>query len=426
MKQFIASSSSLLSGVFLLVLGSGLLSTLLSVRLVQEGYPAYVPGIVGAFYFIGLIAASTTIHRAIARVGHIRIYAASASICSAAMLGHGFAVDPYLWAALRLVEGYCIAGLYICIESWLHDRAPNKTRGKLLSVYMIVVYFGLGASQLLLNLWDTASFALFGICSVLLSISLVPVALTRTAAPPLPSPKFFGLRRLYRISPLGVTGAFASGMVLSAFYSIGPVFTAGVGLDVAGTSRFMAATVLGGLVLQWPLGWLSDRFDRRTVIAAVCAAIALLGAAMFLGRASGESVLLLGAALYGGVIFGLYPLCVSHANDYVEAPDRVGANGGLILAYGMGAIGGPLIASAVVAGLGGGGLFALGAAVGLITLLFVLWRMRRRAALPAERQGAFQPMPRTSPYVAELGEADGPVAPAAEILPRADEGDDSF
>lgn len=295
MKQLIASSSSLLGGAFLLVLASGLVSTLLGVRLVQEGYPAYVPGIVGAAYFVGLVTGSLTIHRAVAGVGHIRVFAACASVCSAAMLAHGFALDPYLWSGLRLIEGFCIAGLYICIESWLHDRAGNETRGRLLAIYMTVVYFGLGASQLLLKLWEPSSFALFGVCSLLMSLSLVPVALTRTPAPPLPSPQFFGIRRLYEISPLGVAGSVASCVVLGAFYGLGPVFAAGAGLDVAGTARFMTATILGGLVLQWPLGWLSDRFDRRTVISGVCAAIALFGAAMVAGKALSEPVLLAGA-----------------------------------------------------------------------------------------------------------------------------------
>ena len=427
MRHLIASSSSLLSGAFLLVLASGLVSTLLGVRLVQEGYPAYVPGIVGAAYFVGIVTGSLTIHRALAGVGHIRIFAACASVCSAAMLAHGFALDPYFWSGLRLLEGFCIAGLYICIESWLHDRASNETRGQLLSVYMTVVYFGLGASQLLLNLWEPSSFALFGVCSLLMSISLVPVALTRTPAPPLPSPQFFGIRRLYAISPLGITGSVASGVVLGAFYGLGPVFAAGAGLDVAGTARFMTATILGGLVLQWPLGWLSDRFDRRTVISSVCAAIALFGAAMFFGKALSEPVLLAGAVVYGGAIFSLSPLCIAHANDYITSDDRVGASGGLMLAYGVGAVVGPLLASAAIMGLGTGGLFALGAAVGLATLLFAFWRMAQRTALPLDQQGEFQPLPRTSPYAAELGEdPDTPTAPAAEILPRDYEDDDIF
>ena len=246
---------------------------------------------------------------------------------------------------------------------------------------MTVVYFGLGASQLLLNLWEPSSFALFGVCSLLMSLSLVPVALTRTPAPPLPSPQFFGIRRLYEISPLGVAGSVASGVVLGAFYGLGPVFAAGAGLDVAGTARFMTATILGGLVLQWPLGWLSDRFDRRTVISGVCAAIALFGAAMVAGKALSEPVLLAGAVpVYSGAIFSLSPLCIAHANDYITSDDRVGASGGLMLAYGVGAVAGPLLASAAVMGLGTGGLFALGAAVGLATLLFAFWRMARRTA----------------------------------------------
>ena len=425
MRHLILSSSPLFLGVMLLVLGNGLIGTLLGVRLVQAGYPAYIPGLMAAAYFVGLVTASVTAHRIIALAGHIRAFASFASICSAAMLSHGFAVDPALWAVLRLIEGFCIAVLYMCIESWLHDRATNKTRGKFLSIYMITIYFALGASQFLLNLWEPSAFALFGICSVLMSIALVPVALARTPAPPLPSTDYFGLRRLYRISPLGTVGCFASGAVVGAFYGLGPVFADGVALDIAGTARFMAATILGGLVLQWPLGWLSDRFDRRTVIAVSCAAMGLTAGTVIAVMGAGEAALLTVAAINGGFVFALYPLCVSHANDFIDGRDRVGASGGLMLAYGAGAVVGPLAASGAIMGMGPAGLFALGGAVGVFTLLFSLWRMSRRAAPPIDEQEDFRPLPRTTPHAMEL-DPRADESPASDVIPSGRSEDDDI
>lgn len=403
---------SLLLGVALLMFGSGGLGTLVSVRLADVGVGSFAIGIVGAAYYAGLTAGSLFAYKIVVRVGHIRAFSAFASLVSAASLAHALLVDPTLWAVLRLVEGFCMASLYMCIESWLNDTATNETRGQLLSLYMITLYSASAVGQQLLNLQDPQRSLAFMLISILLSLALVPVALTRTNPPTLPDITSFSFRRLYRASPLGVAGVFISGLVLGAVYGLAPVFGTQTGLGTAGTALFMTVLILGGVLLQWPLGRLSDHFDRRSVIIGLCltlsaASVGMMGVADLGGRTALMGVTL----LFGGLSFTLYPVCLAHTNDYVDRADLVAASGGLILAFSVGATIGPMLASAVMESMGPTGLFAFIAGCGVVAALFGLWRSRVRPPLPAEEQGAFRPVPQTTPVVMPLdprGESEEP------------------
>lgn len=412
MTRIVQSIFALLLGVVLLMLGNGPLGTVIAVRL-SGTTDAVVIGFVMAGYFAGLTLGSLCGHLFIVRVGHIRAFSAFASTISAATLMHAVDGHIVLWAALRLVEGFCMAGLFICIESWLNDRATPQTRGQILAFYMICVYVGQGISQFLLNLEDQSGFLVFVVISILLSLALVPVALTRMPPPTLPKISSFSFRKLYRTSPLGVAGTLISGLVSGAFYGVGPVFVQRLELGVSATALFMSATILGGVVLQWPLGRLSDLFDRRVMIAALCGALVVTSLAMLMVVDRGLPLLLTIALLFGGVIFTLYPLCVAHTNDYIDATDFVSASGGLILAYSIGATLGPIGASVAMSAWGPGGLFHFTAAIGLAALIFTLWRMTRRPSLPNEAQSPYQPLPRTTPV-------------ALPLDPRGDDGQLSF
>ncbi|UEM01569.1 MFS transporter [Skermanella rosea] len=403
MLPIVRSISSLLTAVALLMLGSGMLSTLVGVRLTATGVGPVAIGFVMAAYYAGLTAGSLFGYRVIAKVGHIRAFSAFASVFSAATLGHALYLSLPLWAGLRLAEGFCMAGLFMCIESWLNDRATSRTRGQMLSLYMITLYGAMAVGQQLLNLDDPTGMLRFIAISMLTSLALVPVALTRKAPPLLPDIASFGIRRLYEASPLGIFGTFVSGIVTGAIYGLAPVYGTQQGFGTAGTALFMTVIILGGVALQWPLGKLSDVFDRRTVIIALSAATAAVSVGMITAsEIGGDLMLMLVAALFGGLSFTLYPVCVAHTNDHIDKSELVQASGGLILSYSVGATMGPLAGSAVMSVLGGPGLFAFTGAGAAAAVVFGLYRTARRAAPPSEAQGPFRSLPRTTPVVAPL------------------------
>jgi len=402
MRSTLLSISALLTGCVLLYLGNGALGTLLGLRLAIDGYPTWIIGAVMSGYFIGIVAGGFFSHKLITGVGHIRAFSVLASVMSAATLAHPLLEDPIAWGTLRFVQGYCMAGLAMCTESWLNERSTNDTRGRILSLYQIAVYLSQGIGQLLLNLGDLSGFALFVMSSILLSLALVPVAASKVQAPTLPEPRRFGIRELYAVSPLGMFGSFASGLILGAFYSLAPLFAQMTGLSIADTTLFMGVVIIGGLLLQWPIGGLSDRLDRRTVLIGVSLATAVVCVGLILSSGGGLIPLLVLGTLFGGVTFTLYPLSVSHANDYIDPADLVPASGGLIIAYGIGATVGPLGAAAVIEVQGAIGLFIFIAAMSLGTVGFAIWRMTRREAVPVDDQIPFQPVPRTSVVATEM------------------------
>ena len=240
----------------------------IGVRLETAGTGPSVIGIVMSAYFGGLTLGSLFAYRVVTTYSHIRAFTAFASALSGISLIYALDSTPLLWGVLRLSEGFCMAGLYICVESWLNDSATRATRGKVLASYMVCLYSGQALGQFILNLPDTSGFLLFVIVSILVSFAVIPVALTRVAPPVLPHVEALSFHRLYQASPLGVVGTVASGLVLGSFYGFGPVFASGIGLDLSQTGLFMSAVIFGGVLLQLPIGRLSDLFDRRRVIAA--------------------------------------------------------------------------------------------------------------------------------------------------------------
>ena len=392
----------ILTSVALMILGSGALSTLIGIRLDANGYSPIAVGIVTAAYYTGLTLGSLQSTRLISRVGHIRAFAAFASIFSAATLGYALLPGIVAWCGLRFVIGICVAGIYMCVESWLNDHATNETRGKILSQYMITLYAAMAAGQQLINFDKPGAAFLFMIIAILLSLSLVPIALTRATAPALPNTATVGLKKLYVASPLGVAGAFLSGGLAGALYGLGPVYGAQSGFSISGTATFMTVLIAGGVSLQWPLGFLSDVFDRRRVINAISIAMTFVSILLVM-LPSDEGWLFSGLAfLFGGLLFSLYPLSMGHTNDHVSKEEMIGTSGALILLNSFGAILGPLVASWAMSLIGPEGLF-LFMAIGAAGLgAFGIWRTFVRESPSAEDQMAFQPIPQTSPAVVPL------------------------
>lgn len=397
---------TLLLAIFMLMAGSGFLSTLVSLRLESRGTGALLIGWVSTAYFAGLTIGSMHVSAIIQRVGHIRAFAAFVSLFSASTLTYAVHQDGTLWTCLRFIDGFCMAGVFVCLESWLGESAETETRGTVLAAYMIALYSGQAIGQFLLNLGDALPSLPFMAASILLSLTVIPVALTKISGPSLEHCEPLGIGRLYAISPLGIVGSAATGLMLGAFYALGAVYVRRLGLDLSETALFMSIAILGGVALQWPLGRLSDRFDRRRVIVATFAGAVGASVGIALIGAPGGPLLLLGA-LYGGFSFALYPLCVAHTNDHLTAEQRVAASGGLVLAYSAGAAIGPVGAASTMTLLGPKGLFLFVAACAGGALLFAMWRQWAGAPVPEDEQQPYQILPRTTPMSAALD----PLAP---------------
>ena len=396
------SVRSLLLAIFVLMAGSGFLSTLIAIRLAENGSSDVVIGLAATSYFGGLAIGAFTVTPMIARVGHIRAFAAFVSIYSASSVTYAMLDLPLVWIVLRCLDGFVMSGVYVCLESWLNRVARPDNRSAILAAYMIALYAGQAAGQFLLNLGDNAPSLPFMVSTILLSLALLPVVLTRIEQPVLEKVQPFSLKRLYRVSPLGVVGTVSTGLMLGAFYALGAVFAQRTGLALSQIALFTSCVIAGGVALQYPLGMLSDRFDRRRIII-VCMmlAAAISGALAIVEIAA--AIFLLGA-LFGGFAFALYPLCVAHSNDHLEEEERVGASSGLVLTYSIGAVAGPQLGSAAMSLFGTAGLFAAIGAVALAAALFGLWRMATTEAVASEDQQDFRALPRTTPMASVLEE----------------------
>jgi MFS family permease len=366
----------------LLMLGAGLQGTLLAVRATLEQFGTFAIGLIMSCFYIGYMIGSAAAPVLVQRVGHIRVYTALSAIASATILLQAIFTVPALWAVLRLVSGFCFAGIYVVAESWLNDRASNRSRGMLLALYMLVLYVGLGGGQFLLNAADPRETTLFIVVAVLISLAIVPMSLSVQRAPDFSVPHKIGFRDLYRISPLGVVGVMFSGAIVSALFSMGPVYAQLIGLNAADIATFMAASILAAVATQVPVGRLSDRMDRRTVLIFVCiGAAALAASAAVLGHVP-KSVLFLIAAGFGGLVLTLYALSLSHINDHLEPRQIVSASATVILLNGVGATAGPLLVALLMDRLGPAAYFGSLSIMLSCLCAHALWRKGRRAPVP--------------------------------------------
>ncbi len=428
MRQTLLSVLSLLVSMAFLMMGSGALATVIGLRMAEANWSSLAIGVVSAAFYLGLLTGTGFAQRLIAGAGHIRAFAAFASMFSATALFHGLHTDAYFWFALRFVSGVCLTGLFMCVESWLNERSENAIRGQVFALYQAVVSLALGMGQFLINVPDETGFVIYVIASAVLSLAVIPIALTRVQAPPPPPNVRYRLRDIYGISPLGMIISFAAGALLGAIFGLGPVFSQKIGLTTGETSILMGAVSIGGLALQYPIGKLSDLFDRRRIIL-VCAVItAFVCLALIPGEDFPRLALYVLTGIFGGLIFIFYPLAVSYTNDYLEASDMVPASAGLLMAYGLGATLGPLTASGMMEATGPSGLFLFCAVVSGGMAGFALYRMTQRSALPAGEQADFQSVTTTTYMAAELDprsewDLTGEVDEDGAVIPRIDEDD---
>ena len=385
MLKVLAHSWPLLLGVMLLMVGNGVQGSLLGIRGASEGFTTFQLSIVMSAYFLGFLGGSRMAPEMIRRVGHVRVFSALGSMISAVLILYPLLLDWQAWAVMRVLIGFCFSGIYVTAESWLNNTASNETRGQALSAYMIVQMLGIIASQGLLAMGDPDGFGLFIIPSVLVSLAFMPLLLAATPAPTFDTIKPMSFVQLFRTSPLGCAGMLLTGGVFSAMFGMASVYGAMSAMSIGQIAVFVAAMYVGGLVLQYPIGWMSDRMDRRALILWMSAAGAgVMAVAAIMPLPFMLEVLV--AALLGGIINPLYSLLIAHTNDYLNKEEMPGASAGLIFLNGFGAIFGPLLAGWLMEVIGPKGYFLIigGFFAGLA--LYAAYRMTRRTA-PTQTAG---------------------------------------
>jgi MFS family permease len=344
----------------------------------------------GGAYFLGFTLGCFRGVRLVQKLGHVRVFAAMAAIASAAPLILALFVNVWAWWLLRLITGFCFAILYVVIESWLNEKSSNENRGVVFSAYTFISLTLLAVGQQVLQFSDPAELTLFAIASVLVSLAAVPVVMSTSTTPRHSDSVHLDFKRLFAISRTGTMACLASGMANGAFWSLAPVFTAGVNDKVSTAATFMTAAVIGGAAGQWPLGFWSDRTDRRIVMAVVASIAACVGLGMGLVYDNlGIGMLMLLSAAWGATAFPLYSVAVAHANDYAESGEYVMVSSGLLLMYGIGAIIGPFLASASMTVFSHSSLYLYTAVIHVLIFVYVLTRIPRRASAPIENHVRF-------------------------------------
>lgn len=391
MQKTLIGISGLLGCIGIMLFGHGLMGTLLSLRAMAEGYQESTVGVIMSMYFLGFITGAFLCPRLIRRVGHIRALATLAAICSGISILHGLWISVVAWSLMRFVSGLCIVGIFMAVESWLNSQAHNEIRGRIFSIYVLINLSFLATSQFLLMAGQVESVDLFAIAGALFSLCLVPVALTRLPEPPpVPHVRPRPLH-LFRISPLGVAGCFLSGLNSSAFWAIGPLFAEHNGLSKLGIAMFMSTTIIGGIVLQFPIGLWSDRTDRRRAIMLVGFTMAAAALAALFSPAGTSPWLTACLFVMGGMMFSIYPLSIALVNDHHEIGDRLTLSTSLLLVHGIGAAFGPISAGLLMHAFGHYSLMGYFMLMGLILGGFARYRSRHGDVLSPADKSHFVP-----------------------------------
>ncbi len=385
MIDVLKSAWALLLGILLLMVGNGLQGSLIGIRGDIEEFTTFELSIITSAYFVGFLIGSRRAPEMIRRVGHVRVFAALGSFISAVLILYPTVTEPWAWVVFRIIFGFSFSGVYVTAESWLNNASTNENRGKALSLYMIVQMAGIIAAQGLLNVADPAGFVLFVIPSVLVSLSFAPILLTASQSPSFDTTKAMNLRELYRSSPTGIVGMFILGGIFSAQFGMASVYGTIAGFSVAQISVFVSVIFFGGLLFQWPAGWISDKMDRRILILAGAVVGALAG---LIGWAAGDSfeLVLVAGFLMGGISNPMYALLIAYTNDFLSRDDMAAASGGLIFVNGVGAILGPVITGYAMGVLGPGGFWAFMGVLMASFAAYIRWRMTQRPSPYVEEE----------------------------------------
>ena len=404
MNYVLRNSWALLFGMFLLMLGNGVQGTLLGIRGSLEGFSAGSMSLIMSGYFVGFLFGSRLAPHLIRNVGHVRVFAALASLVSAALILFAALPNEYVWFFLRIIVGFCFSGIYVVAESWLNDSSTNETRGQTLSAYLIVQMMGIVVAQWLLNFADVAGFILFIIISVAVSLSFAPILLSVSPAPMFQTTKPMSLRQLYVASPLGIVGIFLLGGIFAALFGMTSVYGTEKNMSVGEISIFVGIIYIGGMLLQFPIGWISDRMDRRLLIIGITIA-GSLACLMAFNAASNLTVILICSFIIGGVANPLYSLLLAYTNDFLDHDDMAAASGGLIFVNGVGAIAGPLVVGWMMGRYGPDSFFLYIGILLFLMAVYAIYRTFQRQAPSVDDTASYQPVFATaSPVAVEVAQ----------------------
>ncbi len=402
------SFAALFASIFFVQLGSGALAPLDALSGAALNFSAAQIGLLGSAHYVGFFAGCWLTPRLMAQVGHSRTFAGLAAFGTIGALMHPVIVDPYAWAAMRMGTGIAVAGAYTVIESWLHAKAENANRGRIFGEFRMVDLVGQLGAQALIAVLEPAAFVSYNILALFCCLCVVPILLSRRAAPVSEGAPRLRPWRTVLASPLAAASVVTAGVSGASFRMVGPLYGAEVGLSPQGVALFLAAAVLGGALSQLPVGWLSDRIDRRKVLIGLSAgALAVSGwASMGL---SGHGALFALALLFGAMAFPLYSVGAAHANDFAARDEIVELNAALMFLFGVGAIVSPLLAATLIARFGPGALFIYISVTHLALIAFGLWRLTQRPGSAPRTPYAY--LPRTSFVLARLMRRHPPAQP---------------
>ncbi len=391
-----------LLSIFILINGLGVLATFIPIQINAGGGSAFDVGLITGAYYLGMSLGAFRNAHLILRIGHIRAFSAFAALITVAILSMGFSYSLLLWCLLRALSGYCLAGLYIVIESWILKESTVKTRGVFLALYMIAIYGASASGQFLLNIGSATSSVLFTVAAMLAALSIVPLAVTRAGNPVIEEPSALNIFDLFKLSPSGLVSCTCSGLMFGAISAFVPLYLRTILADLSQTAFVMFLVLMGGVLLQYPVGWLSDQFDRRKMLMILCGVIIAIGTTLIMLPQQSGPLLYGFMFFFGGASFSLYPVSMSHTCDVLDPNAIVSATQGLMLAYGVGAVFGPLIAPLFQSVFGYIGIFIYFNVACLALGLYLFSRLLIQKPHTAAEQHSFVPMPNTTPIAAEL------------------------
>ena len=407
MNKIFNNSWALFTGYAIIMVAFGLQGNLLGVRSVIEDFTLLSTGTLMSAYFVGYFIGANIVPNLVAKVGHIRVFAAFASTASLSILIHATFVNPFIWSIARFLTGISIVSIFIVVESWLNDRANNRTRGKLLSIYMFITFCSMALGTLLLNIADPIKYEPFILISLLLSIALIPILLTKRKAPQFKKISPIKIKDLYKISPMGVFTSFCTGLIHSAIFSLTAVYAAKMHFNIFEISLLVFLIIISGALFQWPLGYLSDKTDRRTVIIFSCIAASVFGFLAIYSIGSVPEVMYLAidwqknkimffvfATLFAGFSLPIYAINIAHTNDYISKDKFVSAGSGLQLVMGLGAMGGPITCTIFMNYFGANGFFLYLITFHIIISLFGFYGINIRRSVEDNPDNTFTPLPR--------------------------------
>ena len=420
MGKLIKNSWALFTGYFVLMIAHGFQGNLLGVRSVIEEFNFIATGAMMSGYFVGYFTGANTIPKLVGKVGHIRVFAAFASMASLSILVHAIFVDPLIWTLARFVTGFSIVAIFIVMESWLNDRANNRTRGQLLSIYMFITLIAVALGTLLLNFSSPEKYEPFILVSLLLSLALIPILLTKRKPPKFKKLGFIDIKGLYKISPLGTFSMFCTGLIHAALFSLGAVYAASMNFSIFEISLLLFLITISGGIFQWPIGYYSDKSDRRIIIifctfaASIFCFLSIVAAGgslenMYLATSIGidKTMFFVYVTLYAGMALPMFTLNLAYVNDYIPKEKFVAAGGGMQIIFGMGAMSGPILCSVIMNKFGTNGFFIHLLIFHLIIGVFGLYRITKRT-YEDNPESTFTPLPRNiTPLGIELDPTTG-------------------